>query len=71
MDLWGILVGEVPKEKEVAVIVVLATSPALQEGDTIEIRIHGVAHHFYLIECHLDITIALEHATKILDILLL
>ena len=71
MDLRGILVGKVPKEEEVAIIMVATAGPTLQEGDTIEIRIDRVAHHFNLIECHLYIAITGKDATEVLDILLL
>ena len=50
---------------------ILATRPALQKGNSIEVWIDWMTHHFDIIECNLDITVTLEYSTKILDILLL
>ena len=69
MNLWGILVGEVPKQEEIAVIMIPTTGPALLKRNTIEIGINRMAHNFYLIECHPDITVASKDTTQVADIL--
>lgn len=43
VNLWGILVGEVPKKEKVAFVMISVTGPTLLEGDTIEIGINHPA----------------------------
>ena len=70
-DLRSILVGEVPKQEDIAFVVIGVARPALMEGHAIEVGISGMAHHLNVIERDMDVLGGLEHAAKIVKILLL
>ena len=50
MDFWGILITEVPKQEDIAFIMIGVARPALMEGHAIEIGISGMAHHLNVIK---------------------
>ena len=69
--MWSRLIGKVPKKEKVSVIMILTTSPSLQERNTIEIGVDRMAHDLNIVESHFNITVTSKDATKILDVLLL
>ena len=71
MNLWGIWISEIPYHEYIALITIAVGIPALVDCNSIDAFDGRMLYDNHIVEQDLDIAVALESTSQIIQILLL